>query len=705
MDNRRTMEHTERGGASGPRREVHQPTRRRRGWRRGALLLAVGLVLGLAPAGLAHAASGDCATSGGEVTCTYSYSYTGGEQTFTVPAGVTVLSVTAVGGRGADGYNGYNPAGVGGAGGVVTAAIPVTPAEALYVEVGGNGAGRDGFYRGGFNGGGNAGSGAGAGGGASDVRTCSSSATSCATADDSLDSRLLVAAGGGGAGGFTYGGSGGPAGQPGSTGGALYCGFTPGSGGAAGTPTGGGSGGAAGSASPGYNAYPGQDGALGVGGSASPNSVVGGGGGGGGYYGGGAGGGAVSCAGGGGGGGSNLVPVGGTSGLDTTGTPEVVITYALPVASTSTTLTSAPNPSIYGQSVTLTATVAGAPGITPTGTITFTDGTTTLGTAPLDGNGTATFSTGSLSAGSHAITAVYGGGATDAGSASAVLSQQVNPAPLTITASSPSVVYGGVPAITLAYSGFVAGDTAASLSTAPTCASTAPSSGAAGAYLTSCSGAVDPNYTISYQPGTLTINQASQAISFTSTPPDPARVGATYTATATGGASGNPVTFTAGPSSICTAGGSNGATITLLGVGTCTVTADQAGNGNYQAAQSVAQSFTVSYPPLSLALGVSSSPAGPVTTGSTVTASLTLGNHTTASQTVTLKVTLAYTGSRGSYSLTVPLKVTLSAGQTVGKGASFTIAKWFPRGSYTLSVTATDGSGDTASGSAALTVG
>jgi hypothetical protein len=68
-----------------------------------------------------------------------------------------------------------------------------------------------------------------------------------------------------------------------------------------------------------------------------------------------------------------------------------------------------------------------------------------------------------------------------------------------------------------------------------------------------------------------------------------------FTVSATGGASGNPVTFTAGPPFVCTAGGANGATITLVGVGagTCTVTADQSGNANYNAAPSVPQSFTV----------------------------------------------------------------------------------------------------------------
>ena len=84
--------------------------------------------------------------------------------------------------------------------------------------------------------------------------------------------------------------------------------------------------------------------------------------------------------------------------------------------------------------------------------------------------------------------------------------------PLTVTASSASITYGAaVPAITPSYSGFVSGDSASSLTTPATCTG-APSSGAAGTYQTTCMGAVDPNYTISYVPGTLTIAPASLSI-------------------------------------------------------------------------------------------------------------------------------------------------------------------------------------------------
>ena len=78
-------------------------------------------------------------------------------------------------------------------------------------------------------------------------------------------------------------------------------------------------------------------------------------------------------------------------------------------ANTATSLASSANPSKFGQSVTFTATVARIPAGsgTPTGTVTFKEGATTLGTGTLNGSGVATFTTSTLSVGSHSITAEY----------------------------------------------------------------------------------------------------------------------------------------------------------------------------------------------------------------------------------------------------------------------------------------------------------
>jgi len=95
---------------------------------------------------------------------------------------------------------------------------------------------------------------------------------------------------------------------------------------------------------------------------------------------------------------------------------------------TSTTLTSTPNPSVFGQAVTLTATVAPvlADPLVPTGSVTFKDGATTLGTAALV-NGSASLTTSTLATGSHSLTASYGGDLEFAVSTSAVRTQTVNP--------------------------------------------------------------------------------------------------------------------------------------------------------------------------------------------------------------------------------------------------------------------------------------
>jgi hypothetical protein len=73
-------------------------------------------------------------------------------------------------------------------------------------------------------------------------------------------------------------------------------------------------------------------------------------------------------------------------------------------------LTSSPDPSTVGQAVTFTATVHGS-SVTlplPSGTVTFKDGTTILGSAFLN-NGTAAFSTSALAKGTHNIVARYSG--------------------------------------------------------------------------------------------------------------------------------------------------------------------------------------------------------------------------------------------------------------------------------------------------------
>src|SRR5439155_727360 len=89
----------------------------------------------------------------------------------------------------------------------------------------------------------------------------------------------------------------------------------------------------------------------------------------------------------------------------------------------------------------------------------------------------------------------------------------VNAAALTITADDKSKTYGAAnPALTVSYSGFVNGDTGASLTTTPSAVTTATAASHAGAYPITASGAVDADYAISYVAGTLTVNAATLTI-------------------------------------------------------------------------------------------------------------------------------------------------------------------------------------------------
>ena len=94
----------------------------------------------------------------------------------------------------------------------------------------------------------------------------------------------------------------------------------------------------------------------------------------------------------------------------------------------------------------------------------------------------------------------------------------VGTATLTITASSPTITYGAVPTITPLYSGFAGGDNASSLTTPPTCSTTATSSSpvSGSPYPSTCSGAVDPNYSIGYVAGAVTVKPAPLTVTASS---------------------------------------------------------------------------------------------------------------------------------------------------------------------------------------------
>jgi hypothetical protein len=238
-----------------------------------------------------------CTASGTTVTCTYAY--TGAEQTFVAPAGVTAYTVTAVGAAGGDSVFPGTPVIAGGRAATVTSALTLRPGTTYYVNVGGAGQANTAYQTairpGGYNGGGPGGNAATSvtfvqasaqpsGGGATSLQTVSG--------ECNLTGALVVAGGGGGAGGFSA--PGGAAGQNGTAGGNF------------GVDTGGGGGaqsqGGTGGTSPGAPVEAGAAGTACHGGAGGPATAQrnsnGGGGGGGGLFGGGGGG---SSAGGGGG--------------------------------------------------------------------------------------------------------------------------------------------------------------------------------------------------------------------------------------------------------------------------------------------------------------------------------------------------------------------------------------------------------------------
>jgi hypothetical protein len=109
------------------------------------------------------------------------------------------------------------------------------------------------------------------------------------------------------------------------------------------------------------------------------------------------------------------------------------------VVGTTTALGSSLNPSTYGQTVTITATVAQASGtVVPTGTVQFSVDGSTAGSAVALSGGTATYSTSALAVGTHSITAVYTP-ATGSGFATSIataLSQVVNKTQSAVSLSS-----------------------------------------------------------------------------------------------------------------------------------------------------------------------------------------------------------------------------------------------------------------------------
>ena len=280
-------------------------------------------------------------------------------------------------------------------------------------------------------------------------------------------------------------------------------------------------------------------------------------------------------------------------------THSIVVNLATPTLSVATSGT----PSTYGGAVTFTATISNG----PTGTVTFYDGGSSIGAGTISGT-TATFTTSALAGGSHAITAGWAGNSDYNAVTSSAITQAVNAASQTITFTAPSSpVTFGVSPISLSASASSGLGVTFSVVSGPgmVSGSTLTITGA-GMVVVAVNQAGNANYAAAVQvTQSVVVSQASQTITFTA-PSSPVTFGvAPISLSATGGASGNAVVFSivSGPGSI------SGSTLTITGVGTVVIAANQAGSANYAAASQISQSIIVNQASSTISVASSSNPS------------------------------------------------------------------------------------------------
>jgi hypothetical protein len=258
---------------------------------------------------------------------------------------------------------------------------------------------------------------------------------------------------------------------------------------------------------------------------------------------------------------------------------------------TSVSLSSGLNPSTFGEDVTFTAKVT-ANGGTPTGTVTFNDGTAALGTETLSG-GTASISGSLLAVGSHSITAVYSGAGTFAGSSSAALTQIVN-------STAPTVSFTGAP-VTAAYMSTFSVTATTNASTTPSITGTAgvcTVSGntvsmvsSTGTCTLTASWAADSNYSSATASQTTTATHASTTTTVVSISPEPSAAGSSYSVSVSvspqfGGTPSGTVnvsddTGAACPIPITLSSGAGSCSLTSTVAGGRTITATYGGDTNF----------------------------------------------------------------------------------------------------------------------------
>ncbi|MHB1559728.1 MAG: beta strand repeat-containing protein [Isosphaeraceae bacterium] len=320
------------------------------------------------------------------------------------------------------------------------------------------------------------------------------------------------------------------------------------------------------------------------------------------------------------------------------------------------TVTSSLSAPVYGQTLTLRAAVTAVPpgSGTPTGTVTFSDGSLQLGTATLGATGTATLQTHDIPAGTQTITATYSGDsrfAAGTGTRTQVVYQDYSV--LSFTASPTSLVYGQSVTFTATVSAKLPGsgtpsgtvtflDGTVTLGTATLQNGTATSSSfalAGGPHAIAIDYSGDPNF-LPVQSATLddTVSQDTTTTTLTSSvnssnfPPS-----VTFTATVAGaGSTGTSptgsVTFYDGTTPLATetlANGTAGYTTSESAVSGGTITAVYSGDANYATSTSAALSQFVQTPATSpvSALAIGAQAIAPASSSTDV-------NHATSTSAV-----------------------------------------------------------------------
>jgi hypothetical protein len=198
------------------------------------------------------------------------------------------------------------------------------------------------------------------------------------------------------------------------------------------------------------------------------------------------------------------------------------------------------------------------------------------------------------------------------------------------------------------------------------------------------------------------VGKGTQTLSFTSTAPAGASVGgATYTVTATATPSSLPVAFTidASATAVCTISGS---TVSFIGVGTCVIDANQAGNANYNAAAQAQQSFPVAKGTQTLSF-TSTAPAGAAVAGPTYTVAATAtpsGLPVTFTIDASATAVCSISGSTVSFIGAGTCVIDANQPGNANYNAAAQAQQSFPvaKGSQTLSFTSTAPAGATVAG-------